>query len=276
MKTYVNECNDSRKPNLKNTPRVLNNWLLVVGQVLFGAFYRGLIYYAIPWESFLLDYAALIIPLGTAFGTYIVSNVGRQKSPFYVSLIGAYFGEFLACEPHCIFTNPVLIAGIATVFPIRYGWEWRKEKEDMQHKTYLGLIAFCLFVGLCGSYVFFNASITTEDGEPVKVYNAFGKFSNSPVNTYELWKTGGIDAVWMEFVDSADLHGEYRAYSVLGLEPGTELEEVWKRYKDLVGDWDPDNPREEEVKAPEEFMRYNKAYKVLENVHKWRKYSDAE
>ena len=72
-------------------PPVTQNWDRLVGQVLFGAFYRGLIHCAIPWEGSFIRFVAFVIPLGTAFGVHMVGNVGRQKSLVPITpLIGAY------------------------------------------------------------------------------------------------------------------------------------------------------------------------------------------
>ena len=177
----------------------------IVSQVMFGVFYRGLIYCAIPWDSSVMNYAALILPLGTAFGTYMVSNVGLQNSLFLYSLIGAYIGE---CFSHLLFksSNPLLVAGISTMFSTR-GWKWRIGKEDVSWgKLLLAVFSvYCLFVFLCGSYMYFNATLETEDGESIKLHDAFNNFINSPAwqefktavwELYEIWKTSGLEAAF--------------------------------------------------------------------------------
>ena len=375
-------------------PSFFRNWHRLLGQVLFGAFYRGLIYCAIPWESSVMSYAALIVPLGTAFGTYMVSNVGRQKSPFHYSLLGAYIGEFLMGEPHYLLeeSNSLFAAGVAMLFST-YGWEWRRQekkgKKDKnppcnnekhstakteiaqnaplqeqeetqepftaerdtfaentppqeQEETHLSqecptaitekdtlqekketpmlrmlsttlrkicsscckrsvwscckrmmvmLMIYGVFIGLCGSYVYFNATVETEDGEIIKVREAIDNFLNSPawqqiktalwvllVDMYESWKTGGYEEAWNRFKYLADIEGEDHAYVELGLEPGTPFKDVRKRYKELAREWHPDHHHgeEEKLKAQEKFMRYNDAYQILEKIHKRRKRSDED
>ncbi|CAI8002646.1 DnaJ homolog subfamily C member 22 [Geodia barretti] len=263
LPTYVRDSNDDpefleqlnvRFRHLRG-PRVFSNWHRLVGQVLFGAFYRGLIHCAIPWESSVIDFAALIVPLGTAFGTYMVSNVGRQKSPFYLALIGAYVGEFLMGEPHLVLegSNAVLVAGVAMVFST-YGWEWRRDREDMSCGKCLLVVVlvYGIFIGLCCSFVYFNASVETEDGETIKVRDALENFFNSPAwqqiktafwvllsDIYQSWRTGGYEKAWSKFVDLADIEGEDHAYDVLELERGAEFKEVRKRYKELAREWHP-------------------------------------
>ena len=366
------------KIKMKNQkgPGIFSNWHRLLGQILFGIFYRGLIHCAIPWESSVMSCAALIVPLGTAFGTYMVSNVGRQKSPFLYSLLGAYLGELISGEPCLLLeeSNSFFAAGVAMLFST-YGWEWRgQEKKDKnppqkdptakaetventplqeqeetqehsttvrdtlaestppqeQEETHLHqehltaqtkrdthakitppqerkktplcnkcpcckrmLILFMIygvFITLCGSFVYFNATVETEDGEIIKVRDAIDNFFNSPawqqiksafwvllVDIYESWKTGGYEEAWNKFKYLADIEGEDHAYVELGLEPGTPFKDVRKRYKELAKKWHPDHHHgEEKLKAQEIFMRYNDAYQILEKIHKRRKQSDED
>ena len=313
-------------------PGIFRNWHRLVAQVLFGAFYRGLIYCAIPWESSVTSYAALIlVPLGTAFGTYMVSNVGRQKSPPHYSLLGAYIGEFLMGEPHLLLeeSNSFYAAGVAMAIST-YGWEWRRQdgntpcnnnekqkpatteterdtntpsqEKEKTHKystplqetplcknrktrIIVMLMIYGVFIVLCGCFIYFNATVETEDGETIKVRDAIDNFLNSPawqqiksalwvllVDIYESWKTGGYEEAWNKFKYLADIEGEDHAYVELGLEPGTPFKDVRKRYKELAKEWHPDHHHgEEKLKAQEKFMRYNDAYQILEKIHKRRK-----
>ena len=301
LPTYVKDANDDgtflellaiKMRSQKNGPSIFRNWHRLMAQILFGAFYRGLIYCAIPWESSVMSYAALIVPLGTAFGTYMVSNVGRQKSPFLYSLLGAYIGEFLMGEPHLLLeeSNSLFAAGVAMLFST-YGWEWRRQKETYSYRKLMVFMLMILFIVLCGSFVNFNATVETEDGEIIKVRDAIDNFFNSPawqqiktalwlllVDMYESWKTGGFEQAWNKFKNLADIEGEDHAYTELDLEPGTPFKEVRKRYKELARKWHPDHHHgeEEKLKAQEKFMRYNDAYQILEKIHKRRKGSDED
>ena len=82
----------------------------------------------------------------------------------------------------------------------------------------------------------------------------------------------GPQGLWDKFTDITDIQGKYRAYKVLGLESETEFDKVTERYKELVGEWDPETPQGQNIKSQEEYMRYYKAYKVLQKVYKWKKY----
>ena len=280
LPSYIRECNYDQefreklvlKFKYSNGPRVLNNLHRIAGQVFFGAFYRCLINYAIPWEYYIMNYASLILPLGTAFGTYMVSNVGHQKSSFTRSLISAYIGEFLFGESHIVFqrSHPLLIVALTTVFST-YGWEWRKNREQTSYRKCLitVFVVYCLFIGLCSSFVYFNAKVKTDNGEIIKGREALEKYLTSQIDIYQPWKTDYYDQFVTECVHLDVLEQRICAYRVLGPENGTRFEEVRKRYKTVLGEWNPENDQEEEdvkVCLQQEFMQYSTAYKILEEI----------
>ena len=261
---------------------------------MFGVFYRTLIYSALPGESSIMDYAVLVVPLGSAFGTYMVSNVGRQKSSFLYSLLGAYIGEFLMGEPHLLLAecNSVCAVCVSMVFST-YGWTFKRSKR---HHSFckrlavfmaMSLLFWCL---LC-SYIYFNASVETDDGETVKVRDAIHHFFNSRAwkqiktalwimltDIYQAWRTGGYEKARKKFVSLADVEGEESAYEVLGLEKGASFKEVKSRYRKFAQEWHPDHHQgkgeQEKLKAQEEFLHYRDAYEVLVKIHRRRKKSD--
>ena len=236
----------------------------------------------------MMNFATLLIPLGTAFGTYMVSNAGRQKSPFLFSLLGAYIGEFLFGEPHLASrqSNGLFVTMVATVIST-YNWDHRRKTESHSRcKSFLVIwMVYALFVGLCCSFVYFNASLETEEGETIKVREAIDNFFNSPawqqlktafwtllVDMYEAWRTDGFERAWSRFKSLADIEGEDHAYDELGLDPGTPFKEVRTRYKDLAKEWHPDHHQgEAKERAQEKFIRLNNAYQILDKIHKRRK-----
>ena len=256
-----------KKKYSKNGPRVSDNYHRIVSQVMFGIFYRRLIYCAIPWDSPVMNYAAIILPLGTAFGTYMVSNVGQQKSSFWRSLLGAYIGEVFA--GFLPISKPLAVAAFPMIFST-YGWKWREKQEDVSFGVLLFVASFSFIVCLIlsGSFIYCNASIKANDGGIIKFHDVSEKFFNSG-NFTELYKTGGRIAIWERLIDIADFDGKYRAFEVLGLDPETEFEDVTKRYKQLVGDRDPDHYEDENSETQEELMRYKNAYEVLMKTYRW-------
>lgn len=297
LSTYVKDANDdpefleylSIKFRRLKGPRILSNWHRIVAQVLFGIFYRSLVFAAIPWESSVMWCAPFIIPLGTAFGTYMVSSVGRQKSSFAWSVAGAYLGELFFGDTRLLLEegSSVFIAAVSTAFST-YKWEFRRVKEYHSFKKRVALVVlvYTVFAGLCCSFIYFNAELETEDGETIKVRDAIDNFLNSPAwqqiktafwvllaDIFESWRTGGYEKAWTRFKTMADIEGEESAYAELGLEPGASFIEIRKRYKELAKEWHPDLHQGEDMKlkAQERFIHYNNAYKILEKIHKRRK-----
>ncbi|CAI8044297.1 DnaJ homolog subfamily C member 22 [Geodia barretti] len=202
---FVERLRQNKKYS-KSGPRVSDNFHRIVSQVMFGVFYRGLIYCAIPWESPVMNYAAFILPLGTAFGTYMVSNVGLQESSFWWSLLGAYIGEFFGAYIGVYFSGllplskPLSVA-LFSMLCSTYGWKWREKEEDAScgKLLFVALFSFIVCLILSGSFIYCNASIKANDGGVIKFHDVFDKFFNSG-NITELYKTGGRIAIWERLI----------------------------------------------------------------------------
>jgi DnaJ family protein C protein 22 len=314
LPTYVHYSNknkfverlEQKKKYSKGGPPVSDNLHRIVSQVMFGVFYRGLIYCAIPWDSPVMNYAAIILPLGTAFGTYMVSNVGRQQSSFWWSLLGAYMGElfgayigvnFDACIDEffgayigehfagVLPSSKPLSAAAFSMMLSTYGWKWRNEKDNPSFRMCLLTVfmAYLILFCLCGSYVNNNAAFLTADGDSIKVPFALDSSLNSPAwqdikrGLWDLpeiiqqeWKTEAVWGILVNIINT--VMEEYHAYNTLGLEPGAEFEEVRKKYKELAAKWHPDLHRGEKMKlkATEKFQQYANAYQLLKESHKRR------
>ena len=221
-----------------------------------------------------MHYAAFIIPWGTAFGTYMVSNVGLQQSSFWWSLLGAYIGEFFGAYIGVYFAG--ISVALFSMLCSTYGWKWRGKEEDAScwKLLFVALFSFIVCLILSGSYIYCNASIKANDGGIIKFHDVFEKFFDSG-NITELYETGGRIAIWERLIDIADFDGKYRAFEVLGLDPETEFEDVTNRYKQLVGDRDPECCEDENSETQEELMRYENAYKVLKEAYRWKKFYDS-
>ena len=73
------------------------------------------------------------------------------------------------------------------------------------------------------SFLYFNASVTTEDGESIKLRDSIDNFFNSRVwkdfketlrHIYEDAKVRGWQNVWNDFVKAMDPEGEENSYQV--------------------------------------------------------------
>ena len=262
-------------------PSIWLNLHRIVGQVMFGYFYRGLVYYCIPEEMAGPGLVLLVIPIGTAFGTYMVSNVGRMQSSFLYSLIGAYTGELLFGEPHLLYvemSTPSIAVGVSMLFST-LGWQYRRHKE--QHscckRMFVWAVLFTVFCGLLTSGIYFNGTVETENGETIKVREALNNFLKSPHwhqmkrsswKVYEDYKEEGWEGVQRRLVILADVEGEERALSVLGLEKGVGGKEVKERYHELAKEWHPDHHQgETKVYAQERFMEIKEAYNTLNAIY---------
>ena len=287
----------------RKRPSVWSNIHRVIAQVLFGLFYRTLVYFSLPEEYSSVTYIVLLlVPLGTAFGAYMVSNSGTIKSRFKYSLIGAYVGEVFFGHPHLLVDHsyPSLAAGVCSLL-VTFAWEYDRRPrgnnivraEGCCKRTCKRLFAwtFCavLFSTLLCSAFYFNATVETEDGETVKVREALNNFFRSPhwkQIKESFWRS--ISDIWQEFREKgwegarkrilvlADVQGEDRSRLILGIEEGVAVTtKILKaKYRELAKEWHPDHHRgtseKEKVRVQERFMEIKDAYENLMSILKRR------
>ena len=286
----------------RRRPSVWHNLHRVIGQVIFGLFYRTLIYYSLPEEYSQVDYiVALLAPLGTAFGAYMASNSGIIKSRLKYSLLGAYVGEILFGHIHLLVADQSssLAASTCSVF-VTFAWQYDRRPRGagvrgerccykICRQTFLFAVSSSLFVFLLGSAFYFNGAVDTEDGETVKVREALNNFFRSPH-----WKQikasfwNSVNDVWQEYWERgwegakrrlyvmADVQGEGRSKLILGIEEGEDLtlKTVRAKYRNLAKEWHPDHHRgvdeKEKIRVQERFMEIKEAYENLVGILKRR------
>ena len=269
------------------SPRVFKNIHRVVGEIMFAMFYRGLVYLAIPEEY--NDQKALLVavlPLGTAFGTYMVSNVGRIKSSWHYAIIGAYLGEFLFGATHLVLdeSNGLLAVGVGMVLTT-YGWAFDRRPHAMKQRSCckrlaLWMFVFLIFSGLCCSWLYFNATVVSQDGEKIKVREAIGNFFRSPHWTkmkdsfwklYEEYQHEGWEGVKRRLTILSDFEGEERALEVLNVTKEASFQEIKEHYKVLAKQWHPDHNKDKEY-AQERFMEIQESFEVVKKIRKRREH----
>ena len=135
-----------------------------------------------------------------------------------------------------------------------------------------------LFFALWGSFLYFNAEITTEDGETIKIRDSVNHFFKSPAwlefkNTlwqlYEEGQRNGWRNLYDELVKALDPKGEANARKVLEVTETTTREEIKKTYKKLVRKWHPDKYKgEDRAYAEKKFMEIQEAYEILTSKKK--------
>lgn len=292
--TYVKDANEEpgymgmlgAEMRYYKKPLICQNLHRIIGQVLFGMFYRSVVFFAIPEEYYATTYVVLLfVPLGTAFGTYMVSNCGRIKSPFRYSLIGAYLGEVLFGELHVLYVNssiPMYAAGMSMLFST-YKWEYRRtyERRGFCKRVGVWALVLLLFGGLCSSFIYFNASVETEDGETVRVREAVNNFFKSPAwfelkgsfwKVYGDYKRDGWEGARRRVIILADVEGEEHSLTVLGLERGVSMKEIKERHREMAKEWHPDHHQgEDKTQAAEKFIEIQQAYETLNYLYRRRK-----
>ncbi|EDO43846.1 predicted protein [Nematostella vectensis] len=251
---YVEDANEDhyyieelkRKIKLRKEPPFSTTRF--AGQMLVGYFYGILTRLAIP-ESAPKWTPALWVPLAVASGIYLVGNIGRERGDFKYALIGC-----LVSYASITFINGDE-AGNIRVQVLALG----------------GLIMCALW----GSFIYFNAEVTTEDGETIKLRDAVNHFFNSPVwlefkdvlwQLYDEGQKNGWQNLYDDFVKALDPRGEKNSYRVLGLTEDATQEEIKKRYKKLAMKWHPDRHRDNKEEAQKHFMEIQEAYEILSKL----------
>lgn len=291
--TYVKDANEDQhyleyitaQMRYDGSPRVLKNIHRVLGQLMFASFYRSLIFLAIPEEySDLTPLLVAVLPLGTVFGTYMVSNVGRIKSSLRYAIIGAYLGEFLFGSSHLCLEDQNVPLAIGTAMVLStYGWEYDRRPQAVRVKkcsrrVAVWMLVILVFSSLCCSFLYFNASVTSQDGEKIKLREAVGNFFRSPHwakmkqsfwDLYEQYQHEGWEGVKRRFAIISDLEGEERSLEIFNISRNATFHEIKERYKVLAKQWHPDHNTDKEY-AQTRFMEIQEAYDTLKKIRKRR------
>lgn len=273
LESLAVEMRHSKSPSLwKNSHRIL-------AQLMFGYFYRSLIRMAIPeefHELYLLTSA--LLPLGSALGTHVISNIGHTKSRFKYSLMGAYLGEVLFGELHIVSAEKTgsFAVGVSMLFST-FDWQWDRavrQRKGCGRRLGVGMALFLVYTLLCSSYVYHNMTVNTKDGESLKVREVIHNFFKSPHwarlksslwKVYEEYRQNGWDGAKQRLTIIADFEGEDRARTVLGVANNATHKEVKDRYRELAKVWHPDKHHgDAKDVANERFMEIKEAYETLD------------
>ena len=313
---YVREANEDAefllRMNLlmrrRKRPSIWANITRVIAGVFFGLFYRALVLSSLPEEYATNGYLVfLLLPLGTTFGTHMVSNVGSIKSHWKYALIGAYLGEVLFGFHHFLLedSSMTLAVSISMLFST-FGWEFDRQPRARHlvqggggaggrccrgrvccRRVALWTLVLVVYTTLLVSTIYFNANITTEKGEKIKLREAINNFFKSPAwkqlkksfwaNLWDVWdqyKKDGWTAAHKRLMVLADFQGEERSRFVLGVGENATLSEVKSKYRTLAREWHPDRHQgdsdEEKARVQEKFMEIKEAYETLQKLYKVR------
>lgn len=312
LPSYIREANEHPEFLMKirmqmrrrKRPSIWANVSRLLAGVGFGVFYRGLVLWALPEEYASNGYVVLLLaPIGTAFGTHMVSNAGSIKSHFKYAAIGAYLGELAFGHHHVLLElSHITLAISVSVLSSTFGWEFDRRPRAM-HLVHGGrwcgrgscckrvatwAVVFAVFVSLLVSAIYFNGVLTTQEGETIKVRDAIHNFFKSPywkqlkksfwANMWDVWeqyKEGGWEAAHKRLMVLADFQGEERSRFVLGVDNDATMSEIKARYRVLAKEWHPDHHQgggaEEMARVQERFMEIKESYETLQKLYKIRK-----
>lgn len=277
---YVEDANNEpefmdtlyRKMKLRNKPQFKSARLF--GEIFVGYYYGCLFRMALPEETPTLI-VALLVSFGITVGVHMVGNLGREQGPF----IKPYLGTFICCfclsliskiEEFYIHSSIVgsLIFNYYRKFKKAY-----KSRENIWTRLFRLFLGAVVVFGLWTSFFYFNATMTMDNGEKVKVRDSINHFFKSPAwldfkktmwEIYEAGQKNGWSNIYFEFVKAFDPTGETNAYKVLDLPNTTTDDEIRRRYKKLVMKWHPDryvgNNKEG---AEKRFIEIQQAYEIL-------------
>ena len=300
--SYVKEANEDHTflTMFKNRitsrlrPSIWENVSRVVAQILLGMFYRQVILWALPEEYMANGIIILVLaPLGYAFGSHMVSNIGSIRSPWWYAILGAYVGELAFGHQHFLLEDPndSLAASVSMLFST-FAWEFdeRRNVEGCREtckRVVLWTAVGLLFGSLLFSGVYFNGTINTQEGEEIKVRVALSNFFKSPywdhlkkafwANLWDVWaeyKGGGWEGAKRRLMVLADFQGVGRSRNVLDVGEEATPEEIKEAYHRLAKIWHPDRYQgasaEERARAQERFMEIKEAKETLLKRHKRR------
>ena len=294
LATYTEEANVGYPRRAGRKPLLWSKLHRLVGFVLFGLFYRMLVINAIPNDiQYYRYFLVLLGPIGVAFGTYMVSNVGHIRCPLPYPLIGAYFGELLFGQTHILMEESNSLLAVSTSgIGCLIGWRERQRRVNMKchHRFLLWTGLGLLIIALWCCYGYHNAEVYVEDlGQNVKLREIISKFLNSPEWAelrhliielgVTLWDTGGdFEGAWSLFQQDVAISRVLSSLQVLGFNRTVNIEEeitegiLKEHYRKLVRVWHPDKlPPDKKEEAQTKFIEINEAYETVVKYLKRKK-----
>jgi len=282
---YVDDVNEephfmqelTNQMKLRKYPKF--NIVRFSGQLMMGYFYGGLVKLALPPET-PQTLEIFLVCLGMTTGVHLIGNIGREQGGFWKPYIGSVIVYYLLQYFSPDYVN-YMYCVLGTTFVFNHFREYRRtysQKRSLCKRMMVFSLCMGLFFTLWGSFLYFNAEITTEDGETIKIRDSVNHFFKSPAwlefkNTlwqlYEEGQRNGWRNLYDELVKALDPKGEANARKVLDVTETTTREEIKKTYKKLVRKWHPDKYKgEDRAYAEKKFMEIQEAYEILTSKKK--------
>ncbi|ALC49195.1 wus, partial [Drosophila busckii] len=259
-----------------------------LGQIMIGYLFGQLLASAIPPNPlFGLDMSFLhwLIPVGVSLGVWLVGNVGRECGVWWHSLLAA-----LAAYPmrYLIYdeTYSLLLTALVSAWAFDVlSKQWRRTppaRRGAAERTLKFTGALCIYFSIWGCVVFFNGTITDEDGGEVPLHEALHNFLASAwwtdlkqalLDTYNYAQHHGWYETWREVFESMDVDGERNAYKVLGVSATASQSEITAAYRKLSKENHPDKVKDEALRAQahQRFIDIQQAYSVLSKIKSSRR-----
>lgn len=290
---YANEdpeTIDELKEKIRRHAKPPSSTIRSVGQMIVSDALGYMILYAIPTEYIPTEYmgfAVLPVPLAVAIGVHLVGNIGEQKGNFKMPLLGAY----LTYPLYFFSTHSVFWSSLASsYFFNNYAKTWRlqpRPAKPLCKRLVVFITCGLLYSSLWASWLYFNCSMTDNDGTEVKCRDSIQHFFSSPlwqdfksvmVAMYHQVRLQGWSELWRLFMEALDPQGEANALKVLGVQSSAAQEDITAAYRKLARQWHPDRFKEHDKKleAQEKFIEIQKAYEVLSNLKSRRLKKNAQ
>ncbi|XP_065216952.1 dnaJ homolog subfamily C member 22-like [Planococcus citri] len=283
---YVAEANDEpefikkMKEIKKKNEKPPFSTFRFTGMILLAYFWSSVFQLGIPEEEFYdINWKVLYIltPIPCTLGIWVVGNVGQQKGGIWTPLLTAYLTLPLnyVMDESTAYTIMVLAAAY-TFDSFEKQWKPKTKTQSRGRCKRIVLIlgAYLIFCSFWGSYIYFNATVTDQNGDEIPVREALYHFLKSPwwtdlkqsiLDVKNYIEAHGWVAAWKLMVEMSDTNGENNAYKVLELTSSASQSEINEKCKYLSKTHHPDKftDVEEKRKAQERFFEIQQACEVL-------------
>ncbi|KAK3082625.1 hypothetical protein FSP39_000660 [Pinctada imbricata] len=253
------------------------------GEIIVGFTFGLIVRSTIP-EDFVEEsaicwfLATFVPPCAVAIGVHLVANVQPHVASMKWPLIGAYIGlPWLLYDSQNLIYSSLISAVLVNWKGKQWDLEAHRPKRGFCKR--ISILSACgtIYLILWGGSIYFNASITTRDGESIPLREAIPNFFNSPAwadtketfkQIYDYYKIHGFSKMYEEIVEKLDPTGEANALKVLELDENATEKEIKSRYKELAKKYHPDRQKDPSKKkeAEDKFVEIQKAYETLSSI----------
>ncbi|XP_065187590.1 dnaJ homolog subfamily C member 22-like [Sycon ciliatum] len=264
---------------------------------LTATLYLSMANHCVPLDLEHIDVImAVLEALGVGSAVWLVGNIG-------VTEIAAVpvFGTSLVASFVLLFTgmaeNDQLLSLVAVTIGLVLG-RYRKpldrftarraSKSSACKRFTVLLLGLSIYGAVMGGVLLFNAEVTNEEGQQIKLFDALKNFYNSPAWD-QTWESFGKiyeeatreeteydrenhdrwERFFSKFKDVFDVDGQQRALLELGLSENATDAEIKAAYRKMAKLYHPDRNRD--ANASEKFMKLQEAYETLQRVRDLRK-----